>query len=295
MDLLPNKQYLSLNDIIDYLNKQGKEFNIENNYDRQKLYTLIIDYIRERSLNPLFYYNGNVKIELKKYHIFGTEPYEITKVEVNEFNKDINEYLKIIDNSIIDSLLIDNEAQSLGVSNKNQIDFYYLLPEMIDCDQHYVSINNPLSITSNDIRFPLTELNNIFNHFFVEKNDKRIEYKENPTYIDEQETIAKLQETIKTQAKEIEKLKNNLAELQIKAFKPNSIDTLAKTEKQGDSLLILGAVMACVGEVAKPNYTQQSLIDKIKSCYPNDKGLSESTLKKKFAESKIHLKQCTTN
>ena len=113
MDLLPNKQYLSLNDIIDYLNKQGKEFNIENNYDRQKLYTLIIDYIRERSLNPLFYYNGNVKIELKKYHIFGAEPYEITKVEVNEFNKDINEYLKIIDNSIIDSLLIDNEVQSL--------------------------------------------------------------------------------------------------------------------------------------------------------------------------------------
>ena len=40
MDLLPNKQYLSLNDIIDYLNKQGKEFNIENNYDRQKLIIL---------------------------------------------------------------------------------------------------------------------------------------------------------------------------------------------------------------------------------------------------------------
>lgn len=62
-------------------------------------------------------------------------------------------------------------------------------------------------------------------------------------------------------------------------------------EGQGDSLLILGAVMSTIKSVAKPNYTDDKLIEAILENYKNIYGISESTLKKKFSESKRHLKQ----
>lgn len=63
------------------------------------------------------------------------------------------------------------------------------------------------------------------------------------------------------------------------------------SEGQGDTLLILGAVMECIKDIAKPNYTQQNLIQVIKDKYPHVDSLSESTLTKKFPIAKKHLKQ----
>lgn len=62
-------------------------------------------------------------------------------------------------------------------------------------------------------------------------------------------------------------------------------------EGQGDSLLILGAVMSTIKSVAKPNYTDDKLIEAILENYKNIYGISESTLRKKFSESKRYLKQ----
>lgn len=56
-------------------------------------------------------------------------------------------------------------------------------------------------------------------------------------------------------------------------------------EKQGDSLLILGAVMNCIKEISGPKYTQDCLIDTILNNY-NIRGLSKGTLSKKFSEAK---------
>lgn len=60
---------------------------------------------------------------------------------------------------------------------------------------------------------------------------------------------------------------------------------------QGDSLLILGAVMTCLDTTTIRNYTQQVLINNILDKYQNISGISESTLTKKFAESKKYLNQ----
>ena len=65
-------------------------------------------------------------------------------------------------------------------------------------------------------------------------------------------------------------------------------------EGQGDTLLILGAVMDCIKEVAKPNYNQTSLIQAIVDKYKNTSGLSKSTLEKKFSKAKTYLKQNVT-
>lgn len=69
------------------------------------------------------------------------------------------------------------------------------------------------------------------------------------------------------------------------------VKTNQAPEGQGDTLLILGAVMDSIKEVAKLNYTQENLIDVILKKYGNTTGISESTLKKKFPEAKKYLKQ----
>lgn len=98
----------------------------------------------------------------------------------------------------------------------------------------------------------------------------------------EQQLIAKLE-------REIADLTEKLSQQTDKPAKTN-ID-----EGQGDTLLILGAVMDCITEIAKPNYTQQSLITAITDKYQNTPSLSQSTLTKKFPKAKTHLKQNVTS
>ena len=71
------------------------------------------------------------------------------------------------------------------------------------------------------------------------------------------------------------------------------VDT-QKKEGQGDSLLILGAVMHCIKDAAKKNYTQELLTQTILTKYKSISGISESTLKKKFSEAKGYLEQRLT-
>ena len=68
-----------------------------------------------------------------------------------------------------------------------------------------------------------------------------------------------------------------------------------KTENQGDSLLILGAVMHCIKDAAKRNFTQDLLTQTILDKYKNVSGLSKSTLDKKYSEAKTYIKQRHTS
>lgn len=85
---------------------------------------------------------------------------------------------------------------------------------------------------------------------------------------------------------------------QVKAKLKEQTDKLAQhaaiDEGQGDTLLILGAVMDCIKEVAKPNYTQGLLINAITDKYKNTSSLTDSTLTKKFPKAKTYLKQNVT-
>ncbi|WGV11945.1 hypothetical protein QJS82_06850 [Psychrobacter maritimus] len=125
-------------------------------------------------------------------------------------------------------------------------------------------------INLDSIYIPRVELDNLF------KND-----------ISQQLIIAKA---------EITDLETELA--QVKAQLKEQIDNPANAEideGQGDTLLILGAVMDCIKEVAKPNYTQGLLINAITDKYKNTSSLTQSTLTKKFPKAKTHLKQNVTS
>ena len=58
--------------------------------------------------------------------------------------------------------------------------------------------------------------------------------------------------------------------------------------------MILGAVVYCIKDAAKKNYTQELLTQTILTKYKSINGISESTLKKKFSEAKGYLEQRLT-
>lgn len=98
---------------------------------------------------------------------------------------------------------------------------------------------------------------------------------------EDDKTINELNQRIKQLEQQLEQ-----SSQQLEQAKANQL-----TEGQGDTLLILGAVMESIREVAKPNYTQTSLINAILTKYGDTPGISYGTLTKKFPKAKDYLKQ----
>lgn len=92
-------------------------------------------------------------------------------------------------------------------------------------------------------------------------------------------------QSLQTRISELEKQLEQSSQ-QLEQAKANQLP-----KGQGDTLLILGAVMESIRGVAKPNYTQTSLIDAILTKYGDTPGISYGTLTKKFPEAKDYLKQ----
>lgn len=106
---------------------------------------------------------------------------------------------------------------------------------------------------------------------------------------DEPETIEQFREALAAANAKIIDLDSQLT--QAKAELVETPTHNQKVEKQGDSLLILGAVMHCIKEAAKKNFTQDLLTQTILTRYKNVSGISKSTLDKKYSEAKSYLEQ----
>ena len=114
-------------------------------------------------------------------------------------------------------------------------------------------------------------------------------FKNQPSLLKDLEENHSLKVKLNDANKQISRLENEISKLKIDSERKNETPNIK--EGQGDSLLILGAVIECIKDVAKSNYTQKLLIDTIADKYKNIKGLSRSTLNKKFIAAKSHLKQ----
>lgn len=118
-------------------------------------------------------------------------------------------------------------------------------------------------------------------------------------YKEQKGEIAKLEKQLENCATAKKLLQDKIGNLESQLKKVNDglehtpADT-AKKEGQGDSLLILGAVMHCIQDAAKKNYTQELLTQVILERYKSVSGISEGTLKKKFPEAKKHINQRVT-
>lgn len=118
-------------------------------------------------------------------------------------------------------------------------------------------------------------------------------------YKEQKSEIAKLEEQLEKYAIDKQLLQDKVDDLesQLKKVTVGPAKTpadSAKKEGQGDSLLILGAVMHCIQDAAKKNYTQELLTQVILDRYKSVSGISEGTLKKKFPEAKKYINQRVT-
>ena len=52
------KDLLSFEEVAEYLESQGYYYNINNEYDYNRLRNFIVDLYHERKLMPLFFYSG---------------------------------------------------------------------------------------------------------------------------------------------------------------------------------------------------------------------------------------------
>ncbi|MBP2281003.1 hypothetical protein H4W00_001816 [Psychrobacter sp. PL19] len=100
------------------------------------------------------------------------------------------------------------------------------------------------------------------------------------------EELAAANAQIEQQEQDINRLNDQLS----KQADTPATDT-DKKEGQGDSLLLLGAVMHCIKKAAKKNLTQESLTQTILTEYKSVSGISKGTLDKKYTEAKKHLNQ----
>ena len=131
----------------------------------------------------------------------------------------------------------------------------------------------------------------ITNKIQIEELESKIaQLKAERTTLKDQQTkaLAAANSKINQQEQDINRLNDQLNN------QANGPTNTNEKEGQGDSLLILGAVMHCIQDAAKKNYTQELLIQVILEKYKSVSGISESTLKKKLPESKKYLNQKLT-
>lgn len=258
--ILNSKKYLTISDVENYsISETGCRIELKD----------LIQLEREGRLTPVVYLDVNfISRKLPDGNL-----YVFDKAQ-NKYIKRIKGYFKpknfiLLDNyergstDGIDSSL-SNEMECIflreGLEQFEVVEEVPKSPENIGCvgyifNKHFRDENgfyeNIEIIDIESVLIPRSELDEILD--YSEDKDKQ--------------RIRQLEE-------ELGKVRNN---------KPS--------ENQGDTLLILGAVLQSIKKVAKPNYTQQNLINAIVEEFGATSGISESTLNKKFPEAKKYLNQ----
>lgn len=156
-----------MSEIADYFNKHGESFDMLESYDRRRLNTVILDLVNEGSLTPLFFYTGNIKADLRKYEIVNDETGDETLSEVKYFNREIKDYLKITDFRVIKELLVDNHNQWVNVAD--YCDFYKFPFDTEIYKYYFLDINKDFCIDFDDLRFPKSDLDELFNVSDIQK------------------------------------------------------------------------------------------------------------------------------
>ena len=273
-------EYLTVSQTLDYLRER-----MPAPFDLPQL----ADICRNAELTALFAYDGYVILSdyesLTEYFEFSGYATDLRLSSlIDGRKKELNiDKVKLTD--ILDLELNDDErSKYLILLNDNFSPTHHRVEKgniLFDLDKQQISIS------INDLRFSRFEVQNLPTETSVTNKILHI------AQWGEDEKIGIINDLLPLeQDKEIKKLHSKAKLTSIEqAGKDTQSDTPAD-RGQGDSLLILGAVMATIEQVAKTNYTQASFIENhILPKYGHINGISESTLQKKFSQAKTYLKQ----
>lgn len=281
MALFDLKDYLTLEDLSEYLNKIGFSYEIVNENEYYRLVNDVSDLLEQHKMTAVFPFTGmtiNKSLYLTKVR-GGGNGYDIEDIQDDcfidgYFYLDFNHFLELKNRELktynknfrlysIKSQFNPYEEYLQSVSTDDEKRMEFFIPKVK---------NNIVKFS--DIRFPRLELDKLFIQLPQADNSELVQQLQ----AENERLRAELQKQLKQQA-----------------GKDTQSDTPADGEPtdkgQGDSLLILGAVMETMPKL-KPNYTQQSHIAEILETYKSVSGISQSTLEKKFSQAKRYLKQC---
>lgn len=263
------KDYLSIDETLQYLGRYVYPANFE----------LLQDLEREGKLKPLVYLKAHFLTDEKFFNF----EYELVTAYFEPYGFIFLDHYGY-DEAFCDSCIFLNWGSDFNF----KIEKIVLSTGKDDLTGEIGEISSPIfkhetnsqcferikKLDLECIRFKKSDLDKLFNQ---------------QPQTDNSELVQQLQAENERLRAELQK------QLKQQAGKDTQSDTPADGEPtdkgQGDSLLILGAVMETMPKL-KPNYTQQSHIAEILETYKSVSGISQSTLEKKFSQAKRYLKQC---
>lgn len=282
MGLYSIKDYLTLEDVADYLDDMGIfAVNWLNDRDCGRFAKLLFELYSDDKLTPL------IKLNYPR------------PATIFHFNQLIADILDFDDDGV--QVISQKESEVDGMAVLCYADFFKFMqglkpfhnsPEIYI--EHFEPYNQSLDdncliefkeeyrprATLSSIVFPKSEIIAIFGNSPYNQTVPRL--KEAKRIVSEQaQTINNLQQ-------QNSELKNRIAELESQSVIPT---INSKREQQGNSLLILGAVLDCLDSETIRNYNQTALIATVIEKHGNITGISQSTLNKKFAEAKRYFSQ----
>ena len=245
-------------------------FNIQYDIDARKLFTGSVNNI---SL-------GEARIHLLDSHY-------INAMELDRIRSNPLDGLKPKEG---DYILFKTGGRAPIFANRNSIDVYTNKATIFEEDSS--KIKGKVGVLKVDLEGHLNKkrTETMENEVKLEESESKIERLEfeNTSLRQQLEKLEIANVKIKQQEQDINRLNDQLNS------QANGPTNTNEKEGQGDSLLILGAVMHCIQDAAKKNYTQELLTQVILEKYKSVSGISESTLKKKFPESKKYINQKLT-
>ncbi len=289
------ESFLSIEEVAIYLEKFGYNYDLEKQHEYKRLYSKIYDLNTQNNVAVLFHYYGMLqeKIEEVEYDedLCTGEPVRSPIYqEVNSVHTNAHYY---IDTAVLKKILINEER----VEVDNCISKYGDTTSNSQSQEISYYLNNSISLSSRDIRIPKIELDNLFQED-ISTNTNILNNSNSmgvPSIIKgKPKSKEELYQELDAAKATIEQQKQEIGSLQNQLEQTHTPTDISKKEGQGDSLLILGAVMHCIKEAAKKNYTQELLTQTILTKYKSISGISESTLKKKYSEAKDYLEQRLT-
>ena len=268
------KLYISLSSLYDYFRK--KEL-ITQNFKSYKHIAKGENSAEKRALEILLesrffeVINFYIAARTRFLHETDLDAKKYVEYELTGWYADTENNSKLLSNDekqVRDNFAIQNLAEGdiyIAVDELKELDYFRALSEK-DYDENEQVIDFSKLISD-----------------YAERIEKKIKADETIIELEEQLKIAEIQ--IRQLEKELEKVREELAKGDVKK------GSRIKTEGQGDSRLILGALLTYFEtNPPSPDYSQDKIGIEIEKEYKFElRGLSDSTIDKKFAESKQYF------
>lgn len=284
MGLYDLKEFLTFEDVADYLKDKGiYDFDLSNESDKKRLKNFLIDLAIEREINIVFDYAG-LAYPLDLYNI---QNIDLLSIDFKVINCKLYANKRLLNNWLKDKDLCINLYHHL--SNIESMGDLFI-PYNHDDFKDKVEPKTAYILKSDEIITVYASSEKLKNGVLSQKKAQQEFIRQLLFVKSELDFLFNCKEIPNNQSLQAEndRLK---AEIERLTTELNKKPTTPAKEGQGDSLLILGAVMDCLDNETIRNYSQTVLIGKIREKYPNVTGLSESTISKKISESKKYLQK----